>query len=116
MRKNIQEKGFDFSIRIAELVRFLRTDKLGFPLCERLLSCGVGAGLACRKAVSECRSSAEYAGQAAEFVTEADYIIDMARVAGYLTAEQCVHIQEDCKKLKELLAEPDNYDEKRNEK
>lgn len=118
MRKDIQERGFDFSIRIAELVQFLRADKLGFPLSERLLSCGVGAGLACRALAlaADGKKQAECAGQAAELVTEADYIIDMARVAGYLTAEQCVHIQADCQKLTELLAEPDNIDEKRSEK
>lgn len=104
MKADIRERGFDFSIRIAELVQFLRTDQLGFPLSERLLSCGVGAGLACRALAADGKKQAEYAGQAAELVTEADYIIDMARIAGYLTAEQCVHIQEDCKKLLELLA------------
>ena len=80
-------------------MQFLRTDKLGFPLCDRLLTCGVGAGLACRKAAVEERR------QAADFVTEADYIIEMARVAGYLTAEQCIHIREDCKTLTALLAQ-----------
>jgi len=99
----IQEKGFDFSIRIAELVQFLRSDKLGFPLSDRLLNCGVQAGLACRMLDSGSAGDAKSAKQAAELVTEAEYIIEMARVAGYLREEQCVHIRQDCKTLADSL-------------
>jgi len=106
----IQERGFDFSIRIAELVQFLRTDKLDFPLCERLLSCGVETGLVSRALIQGDVNCEEDTSEreinrkrALTLIMEADYIIEMAQVAGYLTKEQCVHIRTDCKTLLELL-------------
>jgi four helix bundle protein len=104
MKHEIREKGFDFSIRIAELVQYLRADQRGFPLCEQLLVCAVETGLVCR-ASAEGKHWEKKAKQAAVFVMEADYIIEMAQVAGYLTQEQCVHIRADCKNLLKLLAD-----------
>lgn len=104
MKHELREKGLDFSIRIAELVSFLQEDRKGFPLCERLLVCGVETGLVCR--ISEDGKHWEKkAKQAAAFVMEADYIIEIAQVAGYLTSEQCVRIRADCGNLIRLLAE-----------
>lgn len=105
MNDELREKGFDFSIRIAELVQFLRTDQRRFPLCERLLDCGVQTGLACRAWLEGGRQRGGKAKQAAALVVEADYIIEMAQVAGYLTQEQCVYIRADCNNLIRLLAE-----------
>jgi len=93
---NIADKGFDFAIRIAELVHYLRDDGKGFPLCERLLDCGVSTGLACRAGKKNA---------AAECVNQADFIIEMAVKAGYLTQTQSVHIHADCAGLLKLLAE-----------
>ena len=103
MKNEIRKKAFDFSIRIAELVSFLREDRRGFPLCERLLVCGVETGLACR-APADSKYCAKRAKQAAAFVMEADFIIEMAQVAGYLTQEQCIYIRADCSNLLKLLA------------
>jgi len=92
---NITDKGVDFAVRIAELVRYLRDDGKGFPLCERLLDCGVSAGLSCR---------AGKKNEAAERVRQVDYIVEMAVKAGYLTQTQSVHIRADCDSLLKLLA------------
>ena len=105
MKHEIREKGFDFSIRIAELVQFLREDRKGFPLCERLLVCAVETGLACQTLMEVGKNRGKKAKQTASFVKEADYIIEMARVAGYLTPEQCFHIRADCGNLLRMLAE-----------
>lgn len=110
MKDEIREKSFDFSIRIAELVQFFRTDQRGFPLCERLLGCGVETGLACRVSAGG-KQQGKKAKQAAALVMEADYIIEMAQVAGYLTQEQCVYIRADCKNLIRLLAEGETGEE-----
>lgn len=103
MKNDLSDKAFDFSIRIAELVSFLREDQKGFPLCERLLACGVGTGLACRMPLHD-KKWKKRIKQAADFVMEADYIIEMAQLAGYLTKVQCIHIRSDCKDLLEFLA------------
>lgn len=103
MKHELQDKAFDFSIRIAELVSFLREDRKGFPLCERLLVCGVEAGLACR--TKDGKYWEKKIKQAAVYVAEADYIIEMAQVAGYMSKEQCVHIRADCRNLLDLLTD-----------
>ena len=96
MNLSLEKRGFDFSIRIAELVRYLREDGKGFPLCDRLLYCGVTAGQDIRNGRNR---------EAAELVGEADYIIEMAVAAGYLTPRQDVHIRADCENLLEMLVD-----------
>ena len=91
---NLKNKDIDFSMRIGELVRYLRETGQGFPLCDRLLFCGVNAGMCIRSGKTS---------EAAEFIEEADYIIEMAVVAGYLTTHQDVHIRADCNNLLKML-------------
>ena len=94
MSKSLKEKGLDFSMRIGELVRYLRENGQGFPLNDRLLYCGVNTGLFIRGGKRR---------EAAELIKEIDYIIEMAVVAGYLTAKQDVHIRADCESLLKML-------------
>ena len=96
MSKSLEDKGLDFSVRIGELVRYLRENGQGFPLCDRLLFCGVNTGLYIRRGKTK---------EAAELIGEADYIIEMAVVAGYLTQRQDVHIRSDCENLLKALNE-----------
>jgi hypothetical protein len=74
-------------------------------LSEHLLICGVEAGLACFSLTESDDARTEKINQAKAHVIKADYIIEMATVAGYLKEEQCVHIRADCKALLELLAD-----------
>lgn len=90
-----KERGCDYAIRIAELVRFLRENGSQYPLEERLLSCGVAIGVALR---------GDYPGErdyqtAVKNIIEADYMIEMAAIAGYLSVEQTIHIRADGAKL-----------------
>ena len=94
MSKSLNEQGLDFSMRIGELVRYLRENGQGFPLCDRLLFCGVNSGLYIRGGKTR---------EATELIKEADYIIEMAVVAGYLTSKQDVHIRTDCENLLKTL-------------
>ncbi|MCL2120754.1 MAG: hypothetical protein FWH28_00710 [Clostridiales bacterium] len=96
MDKSLKEKGLDFSMRIGELVRYLRENGQGFPLCDRLLVCGVNTGMFIRRGNPK---------EAAELVEEADYIIEVAVVAGYLTQRQDIHIRADCESLLKTLNE-----------
>ncbi|MBU9726226.1 four helix bundle protein [Diplocloster modestus] len=76
---DVQELAYDFSVRIAEIVRYLKEEGQEFPLSGKLLDCGVGAGLAARKNSRK---------QAADCVKQADYILEMAQKSGYLTERQ----------------------------
>lgn len=84
------EKAYDFSVRIAEIVRYLKADDREFPLSDRLLGCGVSAGLSVRE--GEWKA-------AAEWVRQTDYIIEMAVRGGYLTGRQGLPIREECAAL-----------------
>ena len=35
----IEDRMYDFSVRIAEIVRYLKENDSGFPLCDKLLDC-----------------------------------------------------------------------------
>ena len=91
---DIPEHAYDFSVRVAELVRYLREGEARFPLDERLLYCGVMAGLATRQ---------KNKAKAAECVEEADYIIEMAGKSGYLTNRQAGPIRSAAKNLLDEL-------------
>ena len=96
MGMTLEERVFEFSIRTAELTKYLREDVKGFPLCDRLLFCGVTAGLNIRSGRKR---------EAAKLIAEAEYIIEMAVVAGYMTQIQSVHIRADCVELFTVLNE-----------
>lgn len=107
MKHTLERQGMDFSIHIAELVKFLREDKEGFPLTDRLLACGTRAGFGCREA-QDGFAKAKTLGEAREQVREADYIIEMAARAGYLTERQSLPIREECAALLAALKETSN--------
>lgn len=90
----IDESAYDFSVRIAELVRYLKEEGQEFPLSNKLLDCGVGAGLAARE--NDRKTAANY-------IRQADYIIEMATKSGYLTETQTAPIRNECKTLLKSL-------------
>lgn len=92
---NIEQAAYDYSIRIAELVKHLRSDNKGFPLCDELLKCGVEAGMSLREMPDSKKASA--------CLDRADYILDMAATAGYLTKMQTQKIRTSGRELKEMI-------------
>lgn len=108
----LAKQGYEYSLRVAELVKFLRADDKGFPLSDELLSCGVEAGLALRSPTKDSRR------RAAEALRRADYLLEMAVGAGYLTERQSVHIREEGQVLLTMQEEPtENHENtRRNEK
>lgn len=95
----LNKQAQDYAIRVAELVKFLREDDKGFPLANELLSCGIQAGLSLRE------PCAEVTEQAAEALKKADYLLEMAVNAGYLTERQSFHIRKDGRALLDELNE-----------
>lgn len=84
-------QAYDYSVRIAELVRYLRESGKGFPLDDELLSCGVDIGMALKSANGES-VDAEAAQKARTSLQRAEYLIGMAVGSGYLTAKESEHI------------------------
>lgn len=85
----LNKQAQDYAIRVAELVKFLREDDKGFPLADELLTCGVEAGLSLREPGTEGFKTAAGA------LKKADYLLEMAVSAGYLTERQSVHIRDE---------------------
>ena len=100
----LKKQAQDYAIRVAELVKFLREDDKGFPLADELLTCGVEAGLSLRE------PGAEDAGRAAQALLKADYLLEMAVRAGYLTGRQSVHIRDEGRALLEALDDKNQID------
>lgn len=102
---DVAQMGFDFSVRIAELVRYLR-ESGDFPLGDQLLECGVGVGLACRRLNRDDGSPpGGEAERAIELLQESDYLLEMAVRAGYLAQRQSVYVREDARTLSDLICE-----------
>lgn len=93
----LTERAYDFSVRVAECVKFLKADEKHFSLSDKLLDCGLNAGLAARNGKQK---------EAAAFVEQADYILEMAARSGYLTEIQTKTIRADARKLLEELHSP----------
>ena len=93
----LHKQARDYAIRVAELVKFLREDDKAFPLADELLACGVEAGLALREPGSE------EVKQASDTLKKADYLLEMAVHAGYLTERQSVHIRDEGRALLEAV-------------
>lgn len=94
---NITQSAFDYSIRIAELVRHLHSDDKSFPLCDTLLTCGVDVGFYLHEPSNP--------DKAVYSLNKADYIIQMAVTAGYLTERQTVRIRGNGRELMKMISE-----------
>lgn len=93
----LMKQAIDYSIRVAELVKFLREDGRMFPLSDVLLSCGIETGMALRE------PDTKGFRQAAAALRKADYLFEMAVSAGYLTERQSVHIRDKGRALLEAI-------------
>ena len=93
----LMKQAQDYAIRVAELVKFLREDSKGFPLADELLTCGVEAGMSLREPGTEGFK------KAAQALRKADYLLEMAVSAGYLTEQQSVHIRDEGRALLEAI-------------
>ena len=87
---DIEDIVYNFSVRLVEIVRYFKEDGGGFPLCDKLLDCGVRAGISARAGSHE---------EAADYVRQADYILEMAVKSGYLTERQGLPLRTECRKL-----------------
>lgn len=94
---DLARASMDYSIRITELVKYLREEGKDFPLCDELLHCGVEAGMLLREPPDRPRAPA--------LLKRADYLLEMAAVAGYLTPRQTSRIRADGQRLMELIRE-----------
>lgn len=102
---NRSNDAFDFAIRVAELVRYLREKPERFPLCPELLAAGVRAGMAARDLDDPAGpAGASRAREAATAIDEVCYYLEMAVRSGYLTDLEASHVRTMGTNLREALA------------
>lgn len=94
----LSKQAYDYSLRIAELVRYLRESGKGFPLDEELLICGVDVGMAL-----EQREERKYE-KASAALKKAEYLIGMAVGSGYLTETESKRVLADTRMLLNQLS------------
>lgn len=101
----VNDKSFDFSIRIIELIKYLEEEKKPFPLCDRLLTCATGIGVFLRLVGAPGKSSVTNSKLALSWAVEMEYLLEIMVKTGYLTEIQSVPLLSDCRSLKTLLKE-----------
>lgn len=98
--ENIGQSVYGLSVRIAEIVRYLKEAGENFPLDDKLLDCGVRAGISAREGGLKA---------AAEYVRQADYILEMAVKSGYLSERQSLPVRAECAGLLAELEKAEHF-------
>ena len=101
---NRSNDAFDFAIRVAELVRYLREKPERFPLAAEMLAAGVRASMATRD-LEDLASAAQAsrAREAAAAIDEVRYYLEMAVRSGYLTELEAARVLQTGADLREAL-------------
>lgn len=109
---NRSNDAFDFAIRVAELVRYLREKPERFPLAAELLAAGVRAGMSARDLEDLAEAAqASRAREAATAIEEVLYYLEMAVRSGYLTKLEAARVHQMGINLHaELTGEPPEHD------
>ena len=98
---NRSNDAFDFAIRVAELVRYVREKPERFPLAAEMLAAGVRAGMAARDLEDLADAAqASRAREASAAIDEVRYYLEMAVRSGYLTELEAAQMGTD---LREAL-------------
>lgn len=105
---NRSNDAFDFAIRVAELVRYLREKPERFPLAAEMLAAGVRAGMAARDLEDLADAAqASRAREASAAIDEVRYYLEMAVRSGYLTELEAARVSQMGTDLREaLVGEP----------
>ena len=105
MDKAIQERSFQFAIRIVNLYKYLQAEKKEYVLAKQLLRCGTSIGANVAEA-QQAQSRADFISKlniALKESYETNYWIRLLYETQYLSQEQYQSILTDCKELERLL-------------
>ena len=101
---NRSNDAFDFAIRVAELVRYVREKPERFPLAAEMLAAGVRAGMAARDLEDLADAAqASRAREASAAIDEVRYYLEMAVRSGYLTELEATRVSQMGTDLREAL-------------
>ena len=102
---NIQNKSFQFAIRIVNLCKLLRTERREYTLSGQLLKSGTSIGANISEA-QHAQSRAEFLSKlniALKEATETKYWLRLLRATDYLTETEFQSMHEDCVEIEKIL-------------
>ena len=105
MESILEQKSFQFAIRIVNLCKHLRNTKKEHTLSKQLLRSGTSIGANIAEA-QQAQSKADFVSKlsiALKETTEAKYWIRLMFATGYLSEPECSSILGDCTELEKML-------------
>lgn len=105
MKNNIQEKSFQFAIRIVNLCKLLRTERKEYTLSNQLLRSGTSIGANIAEA-QQAQSRADFLSKlniALKEAYETTYWLRLLEATDYLTNQEFHSIYTDCDELVKIL-------------
>ena len=102
---NIQDKSFQFAIRIVNLCKLLRTERREYTLPGQLMKSGTSIGANISEA-QHAQSRADFLSKlniALKEATEAIYWLRLLRATDYLTETEFQSMHEDCVEIEKIL-------------
>ena len=106
MNNVVQEKSFDFSVRIVRLSKFLHEAKKEFVMSKQLLRSGTSIGANIAEA-QQAQSRPDFSSKlniALKEAAETDYWLRLLHTTGYINSAQFMSIISDCREIESLLA------------
>ena len=105
MNKAIQDKSFDFAVRIVNLCKYLQTEKREYILSKQLMRSGTSIGANVAEA-QQAQSKPDFISKmniALKESYETDYWIRLIYATEYVTQNMFESMIEDCRELEKLL-------------
>ena len=105
MDKTVEEKSFQFAIRIVNVYKYMTNDKKEFVLSKQLLRCGTSIGANVAEA-QQGQSRADFISKlsiALKEAYEADYWLRLLQAASFLSDSEFSSLINDCKELEKML-------------
>ena len=105
MANAVEEKSFQFAIRIVRLYQYLRSKKKEFVLSKQLLRSGTSVGANVAEA-QQAQSRADFLSKiniALKEAAETEYWLRLLRATDYLEEKEFRSIYSDCEQVKKLL-------------
>ncbi len=105
MANVIEEKSFDFAIRIVKLNRYINEHKKEFVLSKQLLRSGTSIGANIAEA-QQAQSDADFLSKmniALKEATETKYWLRLLKSTDYLTEAESASIISECIEIEKLL-------------
>ena len=105
MNSILEQKSFQFAIRIVKLYKHLGSEKREYVLSKQLLRSGtsVGANLA---EAQQAQSRADFVSKfsiALKEASETKYWLKLLYATGYLSYQEYTSIESDCSELEKML-------------